>query len=167
MVRQWLQAGLCVMAAAAIGCTDNSRDSLITNTNNQVSQIATSYDYIKTKVEDYTKKMEGTNKDEAGAKSDLDAAVAEAKKLKDVAKQMQTLSTYAGAVTGVTDEEKKAMRDRFQGKIDTVRAEVVKAHGEMKSALKQANEKYEDALRPLTQALSEAQGEFAAIVRRR
>lgn len=166
MVRRWLRAGFCAIAMSAIGCGENSLGNLITNTNNQVKQVASSFDNIKNRLDDYVKKKEG-GKDEDGAKRDLDDAVAEAKKLKELAKALQSLSTQTSAVTGLTEEKKDALREQFQSSIESARNEVDKAHRDMKKSLDEAKKKYESELGALVQALTESQGEFAAIVRRR
>jgi len=110
----WLRAGLCVCVASLVGCGGDSRDSIISNTNTQISEAATSVDNIKSKVAEFVKKKEAGNKDEEGAKKDLEEAIAEAKKLKEIAQKMQSLSTQANSRTPPTPEEKKAFLEKHQ-----------------------------------------------------
>jgi TolA-binding protein len=165
MLRAWLRAGLCVCAVSFVGCGGDSRESIISNTTTQITQAATSLGNIKAKVEEFVKKKEA--KDEEGAKKELDEAVGEAKTLKEVAKNMQNLSAQANARTPPTPEEKKALLEKHQSRINDTHGELKTAHREMKRAIDDAKKKYEEAMAPLIQALNDAEGEFAAIARRK
>jgi len=165
MLRAWLRAGLCVCAVSFVGCGGDSRESIISNTTTQLTEAASSVGNIKAKIEEFVKKKEA--KDEEGAKKELDEAVAEAKKLKEVAKVMQNLSTQANARTPPTPEEKKVLLEKYQNRINDTQGELKNAHREMKRALDEAKKKYEEAMAPLIQAINDAEGEFAATVSHR
>ncbi len=168
MLRAWLRAGLCVGLACLVGCAGDNRDSIINDTSNQIANVATSAGNIKNKVDEYVKKKEATdNKDEEGAKTLLDEAIAEAKNLKEIAKKMQALSTRASSQTPPTDDERKAFLEKHKKRINETQAELKDAHRAMKLAVAEASKKFEEPLRPLLKELSEAEGEFAAINRRK
>ena len=76
---------------------------------------------------------------------------------------MQSLSTMANARTPATPEEKKALLEKHQTRINDTHGELKSAHRAMKKAIDDAKKNYEEALAPLTQALNDAEGEFAAI----
>ena len=57
--------------------------------------------------------------------------------------------------------------EKHKKRINETQAELKDAHRAMKVAVAEANKKYEEPLRPLMQALSDAEGEFAAINRRK
>lgn len=165
MLRAWVRAGLCVCVASLVGCGSDSRDSIISNQNIQISEAATSAGNIKAKIEEFVKKKE--NKDEEGAKKELDEAVGEAKKLKEIAQKMQSLSTMANSRTPGTPDEKKALLEKHLSRINDTHSELKTAHRAMKRELDEAKKKYDEALQPLTLALNDAEGEFAAIARRK
>lgn len=165
MARAWLRAGLCGLMAALIGCGSDSRDSIIKNTNTLVAEVASSAGTIKSKVDEFVRKKDA--KDDEGAKKELEEAVAEAKKLEDTAKKLQMMSARASNATPATAEEKKANLKNYEKAINATREELISSHREMKKALADANKKYEDALKPLMVEMSKAEGEFAAIVRKK
>lgn len=164
MVRSWLRAGTVFLAVGLAGCGGDPRESIISNTNNLVSEAATSASNIKNNVEEFVRKK-GT--DDEAAKKALNEAVAEAEKLEKTAKALQNQAARVGAMASLTDAEKKANEEKFKSRIDQTREELITSHREMKKVLESANANYEEQLRPLMQALSKAEGEFAAIARRR
>ena len=167
MLRPWLYAGLCVCVASLVGCGGDSRDSIIVNTNTQISDAATSVLNIKSKVEDFVNKKEAGAKDEEGAKKDLEEAVGDAKKLKEIAQKLQSFLAQANSKTPPTTEEKKALLDKHLNSISETYKQLKDAHRQMKAALAEANKKFDEPLRPLMQALTDAEGEFVAIARRK
>jgi len=166
MVRSWLRASFCVLAALVFGCEKDNRESVISNSNNLVSEVATSAGNIKNRVEEFMRKKE-SGKDDEGAKKEIDEAVAEAKKLEETALKLQNLSSRANSLTPPTAEEKKAYLAKFQPRIITTQEELKNAHRDMKKVLTEANDKYSEAMKPLMQELSKAESAFAAIVRRK
>jgi phage shock protein A len=167
MLRRWLHLGLCLCVASLTGCGRDNRDGIIVDTNNLISNAGTSVETIKTKVEDFVKKKEADSKDEEAAKKDLDEAVAAAKSLKEIAQKMQSLSGQANAQTPPTPEEKKALLDKHLSGINNAYNQLKLAHREMKRTIDEANKKFEEPMRPLMQALADAEGDFAAIARRK
>lgn len=167
MIRLWSSLLVCVGLMSMVGCSGDDRDSQINNVNTQISAVATSVGYITDKLNEFVKKKEGDAKDEEAAKKDLDEAVAEAKKLRETAKELQKLSTNVARISPATDAEKKEFLDRHLKRINQTRDELLQSHRQLKTALAEANKKYEETLTPLMQALAEAEGEFAAIVRKR
>lgn len=165
MMRSWLRASVCVLTATLFGCGGDSRESIITNTNNSVSEVATSAGNIKSKVDEFVRKKDA--KDDEGAKKELDEAIDEAKKLEQTAKKLQNIERRSNAVGNLTAEEKKAFLKKFEARINTTRDEAIAAHRDMKKSVADANAKYEEAMRPLMQELSRAEGEFAALTRRK
>ncbi len=164
-----LRAGLCLGLAFLVGCGGDSRESVITNNNNQMADAAATASSIKSKIEEFVKKKElpADKKDEEGAKKELDEAIAAAKKLKDIAKEMQALSNKANSVPPPTDDEKKALLEKYKKIIGDRTAELKIAQRDMKLAVTEASKKFEEPMRPLVTALNDADGEFAAIVRKK
>ena len=168
MVRAWLRAVFCVCLGALAGCGGDNRDSIINDTNNQVAAVATSVGNIKNKVEDFVAKKEAAGgKDDEATNALILEAVNEAKALKETAKKMQTLSSRASSQTPPTDEERKAFLEKHKKRVNETQADLKEAHRAMKVVVADANSKYEEAMRPLMKALSDAEGEFAAITRRK
>jgi len=165
MVRAWLRASVCVLVAALFGCGSDSRESILSNSNNLVAEVATSAGNIKSRVEEFVRKKD--NKDDEGAKKELDEAIAEARKLEETARKLQSVASRASSLAPLTAEEKKTYLEKSKARINTTRDDLITSHREMKKTLAEANAKYEDALKPLMTELSKAEGEFAAIVRRK
>ena len=163
----WLRVGLCLCVASLAGCGGDNRDSLIANTTTQMTEVASAANNIKEKVDSFVTKKEAETKDEEGAKKDLDDAVGEAKRLKDIAKEMQRLSGRASTYAAPTPEEMKKFPETNRDRINGSREQLVSAHRAMKESLAKAKTKYEEPLQPLMQALNDAEGEFVAITRRK
>lgn len=169
MIRRLARAGVMVCLTALVGCNSDSRDGLIRSTSNQLSEATTSVDGISTKLKDYLKSKEARNED--AAKKDLEEAVTSSKKLKEIARELQTLYRKADSAAPTSDEERKALREANQANIKSFAANVVslsEKHREMKLALAEVTKKYgEEPIRPLLQEIQEADTEFAAITRKR
>jgi hypothetical protein len=166
MLRPWLRAGLCACVVSLAGCGGDRRDSIITDTTTQMSEAASAVNNIQEKVKSYVAKREADVK-EAEAAKDLEEAVADAKKLKDIAKAMQVLSSRVSALAAPTPEETKKFLDTNRDRINRSREDLITNHRAMRTAIDDAKKKYEGPLQPLAQALTDAEGEFAAITRRK
>ncbi len=145
------------------------REEVVKKVNETLKDAAKQASKIKSKVEEYVKKKElpGDKKDEEGAKKELDEAIAAAKKLKDIAKEMQALSNEANSLPPATDEEIKRLLDKYKKIIGDLTSELKLAQRDLQLAVAEASKKFEEPLRPLMMALDDADGEFAAIVRKK
>lgn len=169
MMRRWVHGGAVVLMMTLAGCASDSRDGLIRSTSNQLAEASSSVEAITAKLKEFEKQKE--NRNEEGAKKELDDAVAAAKKLKDCAAQMQELFRKADAAAPQTAEAKKALREEYASSIKNYTREITNAsdkHREMKTALAEVTKKYgEEPLRPLMQEMQDADTLFAGITRKR
>src|ERR1022692_2695668 len=147
-----LALGMCL---ALVGCGSDPREGLVNGTVEKLQNAATKVANINKKIEEAVKKTE------SGKTPDFKEAILEVESLKNLAKEMQRLKTETEALKEKTpEEEQRALRDKIRGPLNDAIERLSKAKKDLNDTLVAVDKDHKDALKPVREKLTEAEGEF-------
>jgi hypothetical protein len=162
MKRLLYATGALLLGIMLSGCSSDPREGLVDATVGDIETAATKVQNIKSKIDAAIKNTE------AGKTPDFKEALQEADALKKIGKEMQEYKIRADALRGkASEEERQELTERIKPRLNKAIDRAVKATRELNETLASVDAQYKDALKPLRDKLSEANGEFEVIARQR
>lgn len=163
--------GMAVLAFGLVGCGVDSRESLITTTDNQINTAITRVGGVTDKLKEYVEKRKDPKVTADEAKELLKGAVAEAKDLAKTARELQGLYSKISAAAPATDAERAEVKKNSEARLRKLAESIGTAaekHRELKTTLAAATKAHGEAtFQDLVRELAEADVQFAALSRKR
>lgn len=156
-----------LMILGLVGCGGSEREGLISETLAQLNRATSVLGNIKDGVQTALKKAEEEKR--APNSADFDKVVKEIiPELKEVGGKMQMLKRQTEALReGVTEEQRKALADRFSKQTQQAYASLRDEQDALHRVMQRATSASEEAVKDLKKNLAEAQGEFEIIAKLR
>ena len=161
MTRIPVLLGTFVLCGLLVGCGNDNREYLVTQTVSLMNEAATATDGITSSVKDAVKKA-GDDKN----KLDLSAAVKATEPLKDTGKKLQEMKQRTENLRGtISEEERSENADEYRNKIVSSLQELTKAKDALQVALAEAEKLNRKEAEKLRVKIREAEGPFEAVAR--